>query len=65
MKHLPLVVGTALAVALGVFAVVYGESDDSPGLQGLGALLVLGAIAYAVRALRRGRSQGTPPGARR
>jgi hypothetical protein len=58
VKHLALAVGTALAVTLGVLAVVYGESDDSPGLQGLGALLVIGAITYAVRTVRRGRPQG-------
>ncbi|WP_369134339.1 hypothetical protein [Modestobacter sp. I12A-02662] len=65
MKHVPLALGTALAVTVGVLAVVYGESDDSPGLQGLGVLLVLGALFLAVRTLRRGRSQGTPPGGRR
>jgi len=40
---------TALAVVLGVLAVISGESDDSPGLQGLGVLLVLGAALSAVR----------------
>ena len=30
-----------LAVVIGVAAVVYGEADDSPGLQLLGVLLVL------------------------
>ncbi|MEQ4300150.1 hypothetical protein ABNF97_01945 [Plantactinospora sp. B6F1] len=44
-----------LAIALGVAAVVYGEADDSPGLQFLGALLVLGALAYGVRVVRRSR----------
>ncbi|WP_422738994.1 hypothetical protein ACN263_06970 [Micromonospora sp. WMMD729] len=43
------------AVALGVAAVVYGGADDSPGLQLIGALLVVGAIAFAVRTARRGR----------
>ena len=65
MKHALLALGTTLAVAIGVLAVVYGESDDSPGLQGLGVLLVVGALAYAVRTLRRGRSQGTTPDGRR
>ncbi|MFI7576616.1 hypothetical protein [Micromonospora sp. NPDC049497] len=45
----------ALAVAIGVAAVVFGESDDSPGLQGLGVLLVIGALAYGVRTARRSR----------
>ncbi|MGN9813551.1 hypothetical protein ACTMSW_29915 [Micromonospora sp. BQ11] len=44
-----------LAVAIGVAAVVYGESDDSPGLQFLGAVLVVGALAYGVRTARRSR----------
>ena len=52
---LAVVVGTAL-VAVGVAAVVLGEADDSPGLQGLGGLLVVGAVALGVRTVRR------PPG---
>jgi hypothetical protein len=41
-----------LVVALGVAGVVLGEADDSPGLQLLGALLVIGAIGYGVRIAR-------------
>ncbi|MEU8298985.1 hypothetical protein AB0C04_17075 [Micromonospora sp. NPDC048909] len=44
-----------LAVALGVAAVVYGGADDSPGLQLLGAALVVGAVVFGVRTARRGR----------
>ncbi|WP_410812360.1 hypothetical protein [Micromonospora sp. 067-2] len=44
-----------LAVALGVAGVVAGEADDSPGLQFLGAALVIGAVAVGVRLVRRGR----------
>ncbi|MEW2382198.1 hypothetical protein AB0873_08905 [Micromonospora sp. NPDC047707] len=43
-----------LAVAIGV-AAVYGESDDSPGLQLLGAVLVLAAVGYGVRMAVRSR----------
>ncbi|MEV1329737.1 hypothetical protein AB0J20_09200 [Micromonospora costi] len=43
------------AVALGVAGIVYGEGDDSPGLQAIGAVLVVGAVVLGVRALRRGR----------
>ncbi|MCF0096480.1 MULTISPECIES: hypothetical protein [unclassified Micromonospora] len=43
-----------LVVALGVAAVVYGGADDSPGLQLIGALLVVGAVLFAVRTARRG-----------
>ncbi|MEU4626567.1 hypothetical protein AB0G04_42120 [Actinoplanes sp. NPDC023801] len=42
-----------LAVVIGAAAFVYGGADDSPGLQLLGALIVLGAIALAVRRARR------------
>jgi hypothetical protein len=44
-----------LAVAIGVAGIVYGEADDSPGLQLVGAVLVAGAIAFGVRITRRGR----------
>lgn len=46
--------GAALAavlivVALGGMAVVYGEADDSPGLQGIGVLMVIAAVVWALR----------------
>ncbi len=44
-----------LAVVIGVAGVVYGEADDSPGLQLLGGLLVVGAVAWGVRTARRSR----------
>ena len=44
-----------LVVALGVAAVVLGEADDSPGLQAIGAVLVVGAVALGVRTARRSR----------
>ena len=44
-----------LLVALGAAAVVYGESDDSPGLQLIGAVLVVGAVVLGVRTARRSR----------
>lgn len=47
------VLGTLAGVALGVAAVVAGEADDSPGLQLIGVLLVVGVGGTAVRALRR------------
>ena len=42
-----------LAVALGVAGIVAGEADDSPGLQLIGALLIVGAVAMGVRIARR------------
>ncbi|MDT0533295.1 hypothetical protein RM555_30340 [Micromonospora sp. DSM 115977] len=46
-----------IASALGVAGVVHGEADDSPGLQFLGVVLVVGAVAFAVRHARRGRQR--------
>ena len=45
---------TALAVvlallALGGAAIVFGEADDSPGLQGIGVLVVIAAAVGALR----------------
>ncbi|XTZ15557.1 hypothetical protein ACQSSU_29805 [Micromonospora echinospora] len=52
MKYVSAVVAL-LAVALGVAGIVLGEADDSPGLQLLGALLVVGAVGWGVRLARR------------
>ena len=46
---------TILAVVLGAALFVLGGADDSPGLQGIGAVLVAGAITLRVRAVRRDR----------
>ncbi|MEH0936173.1 hypothetical protein [Micromonospora psammae] len=56
MKYL-LALVAVLAVALGVAAVVYGEADDSPGLQLLGGLLVIAVVGFGVRLARRGRKR--------
>ena len=48
-------IAVLVAVALGVAGVVLGEADDSPGLQGLGVLLAVGAIALGARAVHRAR----------
>ncbi|MER7443691.1 hypothetical protein [Micromonospora avicenniae] len=44
-----------LAIALGVAGVVFGEADDSPGLQALGAALVIATIVFGVRLVLRRR----------
>ena len=49
------IVLAVLVAALGVAAVVLGEGDDSPGLQLLGVLFVVGAITLGVRTVRRSR----------
>lgn len=36
--------GALLLTLLGAAAVVLGEADDSPGLQGIGVLLVIAAL---------------------
>ncbi len=46
---------TVLAIVIGVAAIVLGEGDDSPGLQLLGVLFVVGAIALRVRTAQRSR----------
>ena len=50
-----LAVTVLLVAALGIAGVVLGEADDSPGLQGLGGLLVIGAVVVGVRTVRRAR----------
>lgn len=38
-----------LVILLGIFFIVFGESDDSPGLQGLGLILVITTVIIAIR----------------
>ena len=44
-----------LAIAIGVAGVVAGGADDSPGLQLLGVLLIIGAVVLGVRMVQRRR----------
>jgi hypothetical protein len=55
MKLVLAVVVVLAVVAIGVTGVVLGEADDSPGLQGLGVLLIVGAVTLGVRIVRRAR----------
>ena len=57
MRSVAVVVAVVVVVALGVTGVVLGEADDSPGLQGLGVLLAVGAVVLGTRALRRARER--------
>jgi hypothetical protein len=52
MKYLVAILAI-LVIALGVAGIVYGEADDSPGLQLIGVVLVVGALALGVRTARR------------
>ena len=54
MKSFLVVVALLVMLAVGVAGIVLGEGDDSPGLQGLGLLVAAGAVALAVRTVRRG-----------
>ena len=54
MKYM-LAVLAILAIALGIASVVYGEADDSPGLQLIGVVLIVGTIALGVKTVRSGR----------
>jgi hypothetical protein len=51
VKYVPAVIAV-LAVALGVAAIVYGEADDSPGLQLIGLVIVVGAVVLGARSFR-------------
>jgi hypothetical protein len=54
MKSFLVIFTPALAVvALGVTAAMHGEADDAPGLALLGILLIVGALAVAVRTAQR------------
>jgi len=47
------VVLSILAMAFGVFMIVYGEMDDSPGGQLLGLLAVIAVIWGAVKSRKK------------
>jgi len=55
MRYIVVVLGTLAVIALGIVGLVYGESDDSPGLQLLGAVVIIGAVAAGVRVAQRSR----------
>jgi hypothetical protein len=54
MKYL-IAILAILAIALGIAGIVAGEADDSPGLQLIGVVLVVGALALSVRIAKRSR----------
>lgn len=45
-------IGCLVLIVLGVFLVVFGEGDDSPGAQGLGLLLAIGGVVGTFKVLR-------------
>ena len=52
MKYFLTFLALGVGVVIGAIAIVLGEGDDSPGLQGLGALVVVGMVALGVRTAR-------------
>ncbi len=40
---------SVLLIALGVFAIIAGEADDSPGLQGIGLILIISGFNHQYR----------------
>jgi hypothetical protein len=46
------ILGSALLISLGLLAIVFGEADDSPGLQGLGLILIISVLVFAYRGRR-------------
>jgi hypothetical protein len=62
MKSFFAIFAPALAVvAVGVTAAMHGEADDAPGLALLGILLIVGALAVAVRTAQRAGQRALPP----
>jgi hypothetical protein len=54
MKSFVTIFVPALAVvAVGVTAAMHGEADDAPGLALIGIILIVGALAVAVRIAQR------------
>ena len=48
---------TVLALPLGILAIIAGESDDSPGLQGLGLILIAVLVVSLFRQCRNQRGK--------
>ncbi|MEF3692006.1 MAG: hypothetical protein V3574_03060 [Candidatus Moraniibacteriota bacterium] len=44
MNKQPRIILSIFAIALGVFMIVFGEHDDSPGAQGIGLIMVIVGI---------------------
>ena len=57
VPYIAILAGTLAIAALAIFAIVWGESDDAPGLVLLGTVLIgtviVGAFSLGVRTARR------------
>jgi len=49
MKKFLKILFFVLAVSFGIFLIVFGEHDDSPGAQGLGLLLIIVSIISMIK----------------
>jgi drug/metabolite transporter (DMT)-like permease len=47
------IIFAVLMVLFGIFMIVFGESDDSPGAQGLGLIAVIVGIVIIVKDKKR------------
>jgi hypothetical protein len=54
MRYLLAFLAISLAISLGSAGMVYGELGDAPELMLLGLVLVVGAVGFGVRSVRRG-----------
>lgn len=48
-KYIIKSIGLLLVILFGVFMIIYGGYDDSPGAQGLGVLIFISSIFYLVK----------------
>lgn len=44
---------SALAISFGLFLIVFGGYDDSPGAQGLGLILIIITVVIAIRSKKK------------
>jgi hypothetical protein len=57
MRSFVAILATALGVAIGVAAIIYGGADDAPGLVLLGLLLIGGALTFGLSPAMRSKSR--------
>ena len=51
------ILGLILTIAFGIFVVIFGEFDDSPGASGLGLIIVGAGIYGLIRLKKRSHSK--------
>ncbi|MBP6923938.1 MAG: hypothetical protein KBC62_03470 [Candidatus Pacebacteria bacterium] len=47
------IIGFGVLILLGAFMVVFGEYDDSPGLQGLGIIITITGVVFTFKRVRK------------